>query len=139
MYELRMKSNCKKLIILAGYFFSVVFFAGAQNVRDSSLFIPMIKFSYAFQVPGGDLAKRFGTNSAVGANFSIKTKKNIFFGADGSFFFGNHIHENGILDSLRTSTGFIINQNGNPSIVRMFERGFTISMHVGMLFPVSEK
>lgn len=106
----------------------------AQNVKDSSLFFPMVKISYAFQRPGGDLEKRFGYNSNIGLNFSIKTKSNIFFGASGSFFFGDQIKEIGILDSLKTSSGFIINQNGNPSVVRLFERGFSVSVHIGKVF-----
>ena len=117
-------------------------FSSAQNVKDSSLFFPMLKFSYAIQLPGGDLAKRFGYNSNVGLNFSIKTKSNLFFGASGSFFFGDQIEENGILDSLKTSTssgantGFIIDQSGFPATVRLFERGFTVSFHAGKIFPV---
>ncbi len=100
------------------------------------MFIPMVKFSYAFQIPGGDLADRFGYNSNVGINFSIKTKKDLLFGASGSFIFGDQIKENGILDSLKTSSGFIINQSGNPSIVRLFERGLVVSLYIGKLFPV---
>ncbi len=108
----------------------------AQNVKDSSLFVPMMKFSYAFQLPGGDLEKRFGYNSNVGLNFSIKTKHNIFFGVSGGFFFGDQIKENGILDSLKTSTGFIINQSGNHATVRLFERGFTAALHIGKIVSV---
>lgn len=131
-----MKYNFKIFIALVSYILSLVSVSKAQNVKDSSLFFPMIKFSYAFQLPGGDLAKRFGYNSNVGLNFSIKTKKNYLFGANGSFLFGDQIIEDGILDSLKTSDGFIINQNGNPEIVRLFERGFTASLHVGKIFPV---
>jgi hypothetical protein len=108
----------------------------AQNIRDSSLFFPFFRFSYAVQIPGGDLARRFNVNSNVGLDFSIKTKSNFIVGVNGSFLFGDRIKEGGILDSIRTSTGIIINQNGNPAEVRLFERGFTVAMHVGKLFPV---
>ncbi len=111
-------------------------FSYGQNVRDSSLQIPMVKLSYAVHVPSGHLAERFGVNSAVGINFSVKTKKNWYVGFDGGFIFGNNIKENGILDSLKTSSGFIIDQNGNPSTVRLFERGYTVSLHVGKLFNI---
>ncbi len=140
-----MKLNHKIIISLSAFLFSLFYSASAQNVKDSSLFFPMIKFSYAFQIPGGDLAKRFGHNSNVGLNFSIKTKKNWIYGANGSFFFGDRIKENGILDSMKTSTssgpntGFIIDQNGHPATVRLFERGFTISLHVGKIFNVLAK
>ena len=112
------------------------YFCEGQNVKDSSLFIPMVKFSYAVQQPAGDLAKRFGTSSGIALNFSMKTKRNVFFGVDGSFVFGNNINENKILDSLKTSSGTIINQNGNPATVRMFERGYGLSLHLGRLFNI---
>lgn len=136
-----MKYNFK-IFILATYWLSLFSFSNAQNVKDSSLLVPMIKFSYAFQFPGGDLAKRFGYNSNVSLNFSIKTKTNWIFGTSGSFFFGDQIKENGILDSLKTSTpdgahtGFIIDQNGHPATVRLFERGMIVSLFAGKLFPV---
>jgi len=136
MYKLRLKPNCKIFFVLVSYFLLFVSVSRAQNVKDSSLFFPMVKFSYAFQLPGGNLEKRFGYNSNVDLNFSIKTKKNLIFGASGSFFFGDQIKENGILDSLKTSTGFIINQNGNPATVRLFERGFTAALHIGKIFSV---
>lgn len=132
--NLRMKSLFAWLLLL-----STAYFSRAQNVKDSSLFIPMVKISYAVHVPAGNLADRFGVNSAIGLNFSIKTKANWFFGFDGGFIFGNQIKEKGILDSLKTSSGFIIDQNGNPSTVRLFERGFTASLHIGKLFNLFSK
>ena len=131
-----MKYNFKIFFPLVSCLLSLVSVCTAQNVKDSSLFFPMVKFSYAFQLPGGDLAKRFGYDSNVGLDFSIKTKKNLIFGASGGFFFGDQIKEVGILDSLKTSSGFIINQNGNPSVVRLFERGLTVSLTIGKIFPV---
>lgn len=131
-----MKLSPKKIVLVSMFLMCISFYTYAQNVRDSVVFAPMVKVSYGVYLPGGDLSHRFGVNSAVGLNFSIKTKNNLFFGVDGSFVFGNNIKEDGILDSLKTSTGFIINQNGNPAIVRLFERGFTASFHVGKLFPL---
>ena len=84
------------------------------------------------------MAKRFGFGSVVSLNFSIKTKRNLFFGADGGFIFSDNVNENGILDSLMTSSGFIINQSGNPATVRIYERGFTASLHFGKLFPIGK-
>ena len=134
-----MKQHSKIFLLLL----LIPFLAHSQvNVKDSSIAFPFLKFSYAAQLPGGDLAKRFGWNSNVGGNFSFKTKSNWLFGANGGFIFGNQVKENGILDSIETSTpngphtGFVINQNGNPEVVRLFERGFTISLHVGKIFNV---
>jgi hypothetical protein len=121
-------------LFLAYCLLSTPDFSSAQNVKDSSLFVPMVKLSYAAQVPSGDLSDRFGASSAVALNFSIKTRRNLYFGIDGSFIFGNKIKEDGILDSINTSSGFVINQNGNPALIRLFERGYTLSLHFGKLF-----
>ncbi len=134
-----MKSYFKKHLLLSSFLLLTVGVSKAQNIKDSSLFIPMVKISYASHIPGGDLSARFGVNSAINLNFSIKTKKNVFFGIDGGFIFGNNIKEKGILDSLKNSSGFIIDQNGNPATVRLFERGFTLTLHVGKLFPIWSK
>jgi hypothetical protein len=64
----------KKFVIL--FLLSVFFSARAQvNVKDSAVFAPMFYAQYAFQIPGGDLAERFGSNSNVGGGFQLKTKK----------------------------------------------------------------
>lgn len=129
-----MKRHLQLYLLSASFFLLLATISRAQNVKDSLLHIPMIKFSYSAHLPGGDLAERFGASSMVGINFSIKTKKNLFYGVDGGFVFGNNINEKGILDSLKTSTGFIIDQNGHPATVRLFERGYTLSVHFGKLF-----
>jgi hypothetical protein len=129
-------------LILCVLFSLLVVFSFSQNVKDSSLAFPLLKFSYAYQVPGGDLAKRFGVNSNVGINLMYKSKKNLLLGVNGSYLFGNKIKEIGILDSMKTSTssgpntGFVINQNGNPEVIRLFERGFTFSAYLGKMFVV---
>jgi hypothetical protein len=132
-----MKRNLK-IYLAIGYWLLVIgYYSFAQtNVKDSALSFSMIKFSYAFQEPGGDLANRFGYNSNIATGFSIKTKHNLILGADGSFIFGNQVKQNGILDSLKNSSGWIINQNGIPSTVRLFERGFTVSFYVGKMFHI---
>ena len=58
------------------------------------------------------------------------------YGIDGSYIFGNNISESGILDSIVTSDGQIINSNGQYATVRQFERGFTVMGKFGKLFSV---
>lgn len=106
------------------------------SIKDSSIFVPLVKMSYALQLPGGNMSKRFGLNSAVNLSLIFKTKKNLLFGIDGGFIFGNQIREDGILDSISTSDGQIINSNGQYATVRQFERGFTVMAKFGKLFPV---
>ena len=104
-------------------------------VKDSALFAPIVGISYSYQIAGGDLAKRFGNNSNVGINFLIKTKSNWLIGADWNYIFGNKIKEKGILDSIKTESGYIIDNNGQYAQTRMFERGYYSSLKFGKLFP----
>ncbi len=106
------------------------------SIRDSSIFITEVKMSYAVQLPGGDMAKRFGFNSGVGLFVNLKTQSNWMFGLEGTFFFGNKVKERSVLDPLRTPEGEIIDMNGEFADVLMLERGFTVTGTVGYLLPV---
>jgi hypothetical protein len=106
------------------------------KVKDSLLLAPVLGFSYSYQLSGGDLKKRFGNNSNVGAQFLLKFKSNWLIGADYSFLFGSKLKETGMLDSIKTETGFIIDVNGQYAQTRMFERGYTASIKAGKLIPV---
>ena len=124
----------KNLIILIFVVFPQFLFS--QTIKDTKLFVPMISVSYSLQVPGGDLAQRFGINSTCGASFMMKTKSNFLFGIDGNFLFGSDVKENGILDSISTSNGQVINIFGEYAGIKFFERGFYINAKAGKIFPV---
>ena len=110
----------------------------SQRVNsDSAVSIPMIYGFYGYQWPGADMARRFGSNSTVGAGFLEKTASNWLFGAEYNFLFGNNV-KNGkdILKGIITSDGQIISGDGTPSVVAMFERGQTFGAKFGKLIPV---
>lgn len=96
----------------------------------------MVCSSYSLQIPEGDMAERFGVNSSIGIQFLLKTKKNWIMGLSGDFMFGNTVHENGILDSIKTSDGFLISMKGKLVDSRFLERGFNGFVKAGKLFPV---
>jgi hypothetical protein len=111
--------------------------ASAQfNVRDSVRSFCMLGGTFAYQIPGGDIADRFGNNFNVGGTFQLKTKKNWIFGVDGNFIFGDDVKENTILDKISTSQGFIIGQGGFYADVLLYERGFMFQAKAGKIFPV---
>ncbi len=107
----------------------------SQGVKDTSIFSPLVLSSYAFQLPGGDLADRFGHNSNVALALQFKTTKYWIFGIEGAFLFGNKLKETGILDSISTSSGFIIDGNGLFAEVHLWERGFSTQLQAGRMFP----
>jgi hypothetical protein len=110
----------------------------AQRVySDSAVSIPMIYGFYGYQWPGGDMAEQFGSNSVVGPGFMLKTSSNWLFGAEYNFLFGNNVI-NGldILKGIINSDGNVISGDGTPSLVALFERGYTVGAKFGKLIPV---
>lgn len=107
---------------------------GAKENHDSTYTVPLIIFNYTAQWPEGDLKNRFGFNSSIGGGFNYKLASNWYFGINGSFLWGRNVKENGILDALKTSEGYIIDKEGRPSTVYLEERGFNIFGNFGRLF-----
>ncbi len=105
----------------------------AQSVKDSTFRILMVGVHFSGQLPQKDLAKRYGPNLSAGANFIWKTKHNILFGVEGSYFFGKNVRED-VISSLKTEEGFVIDNEGYPADLRLTERGWNIYANVGKMF-----
>ncbi|MFY9308936.1 MAG: hypothetical protein WAQ28_07795 [Bacteroidia bacterium] len=127
----------RKYLFIVFFVFSIT--AVAQvSVKDSAISTPLISASYLYQMPAGDMAERFGNNSALQLNIDYKTRKQWMFGVNGGYFFGKDIREKGIFDSIVTSDGNIINRNGEFADVRVYERGFTVSVTAGRMFALKK-
>jgi hypothetical protein len=100
------------------------------------IFAPLISVAYTFQLPEGDLKKRFGNNSAIGGSFIVKDKQSFVYGISGNFLFGNSLKETNILSEVTTEQGYIINNEGIYSDVRLYERGYSLQFHFGKQFAV---
>lgn len=110
----------------------------AQHHKDTAASGYLIELSYAGQLPGGDLGKLFGFNSNVQLGMRYKTQSNWLFGGEFSYLFGNYLRNTGILDSIATSNGNLIANDGNYPGVSYFEKGFDIQLTGGKLIPVSK-
>lgn len=110
--------------------------AAQKNIKDSSITCSLVGVNIGVNLPGGDLAKRFGPHSDIQLSYLFKHKKNYILGWNASYLFGKSIKENGVLDSISTSDGQIININGQFATVRMFERGISAAVTAGKMFPV---
>lgn len=106
-----------------------------SSVKDSIIKCVLIAPSFSFQIPGGDLANRFGTNSGLGISVGIKNKKNWTFSLDGNFIFGTQIKETSIFSNLTVDGGYIIGSDGLYADVRAYERGYTVFAAVGKIIP----
>lgn len=104
-----------------------------QSIKDSSFQVPIVGVHFCGDLPQGDLAKRFGPNLSGGLSFLFKTKKNILFGAEGSYFFGRNVKEN-VISQMLTSEGYVIDNEGYPGDLRLTERGWNIYLVAGKIF-----
>lgn len=107
-----------------------------NGVRDSLVSCGFVALGYGYFLPAGDLYTRFGNNSTIGTNAGYKSIKNNFFTFEWNYIFGNNVKENGILDSISTTEGYLIDVEGKLSDIRIFERGFTTHLQFGHLFPI---
>jgi hypothetical protein len=124
------------VLILSGGLLSAQSAAKAPAKIRDTIVTPCfaLSFSYALQLPGGDLVHRFGPNSAAGIGFSYKTRNNFIYGAQWSYMFGNTLRGANPLDSIMTSEGYVIDGEGKFADIRMFERGFTLGLSAGKIF-----
>lgn len=127
-------SHKKSLIISLAFLLVGLEYLAQVNLKDSNVVAPMVCSSYALQVPGADMAERFGINSAIGLQFLLKNKKNWIYGLSGDFIFGSLVKEKGIMDSIKTSDGFLIAGNGKLVDTRLLERGFSSFLKFGKMF-----
>lgn len=105
----------------------------AQSVKDSCFRILMVGFHFSGQIPRYDLENRFGPNLSAGASFIWKTKHNVLFSAEGSYFFGKSVKED-VVAGMRNESGTITDNEGYPADLRLTERGWNIYGNVGYLF-----
>lgn len=91
--------------------------------------------NFAWELPGGHMAERFGSNGRVGADFFHKTKSNLVFALEGSFLFGSVINDDSLFHLIKTSGGYIIDGDGMYADIRTYERGFSAMAKAGYFLP----
>lgn len=107
------------------------------SIQDTSITIVPITLSYAYQLPTGEMAEVFSANSNIGLSASVKFKSNYSLGLEGSFIFGNKVVDRTMLRNIITTNGVIVNQDGQPADILLFERGYTIVAFAGKVIPVA--
>jgi hypothetical protein len=109
-----------------------------QSLRDSVITIPTIRATFGFHLPGGDMARMFGPDFTIGADFTVKTKRNFLVGAEGNFIFGGTVkNDQDVLASISTEQGWVIDQYGGRADIFMYERGYSAFFKLGKVFPLA--
>ncbi len=108
-----------------------------EQQRSNEGSVLLMNFSYGGQLPGGDMADRFGKNFLAGAGADYYTKDNWILGLKGDFMFGKDV-ETDVLANLRGDAGFVYADDGGISDIKLRERGIHLSAHIGRVFSFSE-
>src|SRR5690606_33153246 len=58
-------------------------------------------------------------------------------GLEGGFIFGNKVHDRSILREMTTANGVVVNQQGEPAKILLFERGYTVVAFAGKVIPIA--
>lgn len=116
-------------------FFILLSFVGKAQI-DSAQAIPLVGINLGGQLPGGDLASRFGPNLSLGLGFMYKTKKNWIYGIAGNYMFGRNVRED-VVSNLKTSTGYVVDNAGYQADLRITERGLGVHLQLGKVLNVA--
>lgn len=113
---------------------------GQISIRDSSVTIPMAYLGFAYHFPAADMADRWGSSTCLSPGFQVKTASQWLFGVEAGFILGGNFKPGfSIFDEILTSEGNIINGDGVPAVVALFERGMILTGKFGRLIPLSKK
>ncbi|MFY0644064.1 MAG: hypothetical protein JXR19_06330 [Bacteroidia bacterium] len=104
----------------------------SKNATKGFLFSP----HWAYQKVGGDLKERFYDFNSIGLGVDYKTKKNFYFGVDYDWYYGDRVKDSTIFDGIRGPSGFIIDQNGDFSVIRLRIKGYYGTVNIGYMIPL---
>ncbi len=99
----------------------------------------LITFNGNFDIPAGDMAKRFGLSARVGPSVYYKTQSNWMFGVKTDFIFGNIINEDSLLANVKDRYGSYLTADGRRIGIGIYERGYMIGLEAGKIFPLTDK
>lgn len=130
------------------FFFLILLLLSFTGRSQSGLFLEpereikrglVIAFNANLDIPAADMAKRFGLGYRLGPALLYKTRKNWMIGAKSDFLLGGSIREEGFLSNMQHGQGGLIGTNGMRYGVRSLERGYTIGLQAGKIFPFSSR
>lgn len=107
-----------------------------KTMGDSAIVAHLIFGSYSYEIPGQDMAERFGGFSQVGPGYLLKTRSNWILGVESNFGFGSTLkNEDEILQGITTSDGNVIDMSGIYANYHFNMRSFSAMGRVGKVFP----
>lgn len=94
---------------------------------------------YGYQLPGGDLADRFGGGFKLGGRIdAARFPANWSLGLEGGFIFGNQVKED-VLAAVRTEDGGIIGNDRSFADIQLRQRAVFLGLAGSKVFPLGDK
>ena len=125
-----------RILILLFFICSIIFCQESNKEKNDILFISV---NHTFQIPAGDLAKRFGSNSDISLTASYKTHNDWIFEINGGVLFGPTVKEDNLFNAINGDNGTLISQNGEIPTIRLFQRGGHIDISSGKYFSLNSE
>ncbi|RYD51473.1 MAG: hypothetical protein EOP52_10810 [Sphingobacteriales bacterium] len=107
---------------------------GGSDIRQGVL----IGAQAGYDLPFGDMSKRFGPSFRVGGSLQYRLKNNWQFGVKGDFIFGTDLREDSLLINMKDVSGFYINDNGRRVGMEIAERGYLLGLTGGKMISLSK-
>ncbi len=110
----------------------------SQNISEQAEARPIVMLfgSYGYELPGFDMAKRFGGAHVPGGGIMVAMPDNWLFGIEANRVYGSVVKENDILSTFRTSEGRIIGADGYYASAGYSLRGLRAPvLKAGKIFP----
>ena len=108
------------------------------NLNDNKGTMLELGFEYNFLIPQADMKQYFADYKGVGMHFQLLSKRNIYFGGQMQFLFGNELDQDPLVqwrDNLENVYGLNYTFAINPTKMR----GLSGQIYTGKLFPIKAK
>ncbi|MBL7812754.1 MAG: hypothetical protein JNL57_11070 [Bacteroidetes bacterium] len=99
----------------------------------------LLKVGGGFYKSAGILGQRYPHFAGIPVAAYLKTSSNLTFGIDFMNFLGSKVNTTGLLQGINGSSGNVLDQNGFPTVIRYYMRGYTLTGTAGKLFKVNNK
>lgn len=132
----------KKIALFIVLFFCGLLIVNAQNDKNikskelNSGFI--FGFSYGYNIPIGDLSKRYGNNFKIDLTPTYYFKNSNFsIGVEASYIFSGGVKENSFLNLL-SDDNYVIGLERSLSNIKLSERGVIIGGLISKIIPLNK-
>lgn len=113
-----------------------------KSIRDSTISLVFVNTGYEALLPQGDMGDRFGFTNGIGVEAGVKNAHNFYVYAGLKFLFGKDVREKVAQNVTFTQVlnGYeqtlALGLDGRSYRVLFFERGMTVPLMAGKIFPV---